>query len=106
MIGVPGTSKLSLSTSPLFADIWGFSAVALRTAKEINILGYSMPASDTYAMGYLLANLTGNKADALDINIVLGEPGFTRDRLASTISLALSHRRRVKTPKFSDSNLR
>lgn len=92
VVGVPGSTKYGLSRTPLFTSVWLHAHEALKHAKEVFVLGYSMPASDSYATQFLLNSLRKNTARDLAIHLVLGQPGFATQRLEQVLALTLSHR--------------
>ncbi|HSC89390.1 MAG TPA: hypothetical protein VLC09_19035 [Polyangiaceae bacterium] len=97
IVGVPGATKYGLSQSPLFTRIWGSAAAAIREAEEIYIIGYSMPESDQYASRWLCEGVRDNTSAHLNIELVLGPPGFATRRLDEVLSLALGGRTDTRT---------
>lgn len=92
IIGVPGATKYSLSQTPLFQRIWASAGEALQNAEEVYVVGYSMPESDQFAVRFICDALRENGPMDLDIELVLGPPSFTTERLQEVFALSLAHR--------------
>lgn len=92
LIGIPGAGKYALYGSPLFRRIWGCAEIALKRAKKIVFLGYSMPASDLAAMKFICDCVKENQTQYLGVEIVLGPEGPHTTRLKTIISLSLQKR--------------
>ena len=87
-IAIPGKSK-DEDTETL-ADVWEAAGNALEEARDIHIVGYGLPESDAKARRFLLQRLRANRHKHLNINIVLGEPSFRRDRMEAILGQTLA----------------
>ncbi len=75
-IGMPGRGKAELLDSASFDFAWSAASRAIKNAKTISIIGYSMPMSDNYAKDMILSSLSTGSLD--QFNLVLGPSSGTQ----------------------------
>ncbi len=63
----PSSLKSAFFRNPVLREIWLAAASALRNAKQVALIGYSMPITDIVAAGMISDTLTG---DAIDVTVV------------------------------------
>lgn len=91
LIATPGDSKYSYRRG-MFAPLWNEASQAIKAARRIVWMGYSMPASDASAVELLLSSIGSNPNDGLEIDIVLGNGAADAHRIAAMLDGVLAAR--------------
>jgi hypothetical protein len=83
-IGTPGPGKLHAATGP-FAWLWKAACEAIRAAKEVILVGYRFPETDSFARNQILDALRDSSVE--QVQVVLGPHSPDAPRVQSLIRM-------------------
>ena len=85
VIAHPGRSKLAVTES--LKLLWRYAMQAISDAREVFMIGYSMPASDNGSKKRILDSLRNNehRNDGIDIHLVLGNDTAAATRMRTML---------------------
>lgn len=70
-IATPRDSKMQMAVG-VFGNLWDEAAHALREADDVFVVGFRFPPSDAFPRDRLLAPLSENKRESLNVHVILG----------------------------------